>query len=314
MPRKTVSKLEFDAQEAYQIKSADSFYLFYQGLFIASSTGQNNRQLFSSCIQPFQSECFESLTPSLIALRDGNKPPVRRFWIERTKKSSKDADLAICLLWLTAFVRRPFLIQVCAANQKQAGIIQRRIQDLLHYNLWLNDFVEPQRNRILSKNGLGELIIESTESKGGAHGETPDLLVLNELVHVSKWEVMQTHMNNADGVPKGVVIISTNAGIIGSMAYSWREGAKKEILNKSGRWRMHLWKKNAPWILDEDYQVARNRDVIGSEFKRLWEGRWMSGAGDAIDEASIEKCFVLEGPQNDREKGWSYIAGLDLGI
>ena len=219
MPAKKQSTESKEVSEVFRAKSADNFFLFSQGITIASSTGP---LLFKNCIQKFQKDCFKDLAPSLHALRNGDKPDIRRFWIERTKKSSKDADLGICLLWLIAFAKRPFLIQVCAANQKQAGIIKRRISDLLHYNYWLHDYVKIQQNKVLGKNGLGELIIESTDTMGGAHGETPDLLVLNELVHVARWAVMETHMNNADGVPQGV----------GDEGSGWRcaDGQTPEIL------------------------------------------------------------------------------------
>ncbi len=305
MPKKQ-SQETIEVNEVYRAKSADDFLLFTQGLIIASSVGP---LLFKNCIQDFQVECFRDLAPSLQALKIGKKPPIRRFWIERTKKASKDADLGICLLWLTAFAERPLLIQVCAANQKQAGIIKRRISDLLHFNPWLQDLVRIQQNKVLSKNGLGEVIIESTDTTGGAHGETPDLLVLNELVHVARWSVMETHMNNADGVPQGVVIVSTNAGVRGTKAHTWR---KKAIENE--RWSCHVWKYIAPWLDKDSIADAKSRDPIGSEFRRLWKGEWVSGIGDAIDEASIDRSFVLDGPTEEREPGWTYVAGLDLGI
>lgn len=306
MSKNTKNTSAAEVTEAYRARSNSDFLLFAKGLVIASSAGP---ALFKNCIQPFQTECFELMAPSLHALRDGDIPPKRRFWIERTKKSSKDGDLAVCLLWLTAFAVRPFLVQICAANQKQAGIIKRRVADLLYYNSWLNDFVKIQLNRLLSQNGLAEVIIESTDAAGGAHGETPDLLILNELVHVSRWTVMDTHMNNADGVPRGIVIVSTNAGVKGTKAHKWRRNA---IL--SDKWTTCVWNKKAPWLNDDDVEEARRRDPVGSEFRRLWQGVWVSGSGDALDEATIDHSFTLKGPLESKERGWSYLAGLDLGI
>lgn len=275
----------------------------------ASDDGEGP-QLFDDVIQPFQRECFERLAPSLLAVRDGGMPPIRRFWIERTKKAGKDSDLAVCLLWLMAFSERPLLVQVCAANQKQAGIIKRRVVDLLHYNLWLNDLVRVQQNRILGAGRLGEVVIEATDATGGAHGETPDLLVLNELVHVAKWSVMETHMNNADGVPRGVAIVSTNAGIKGTKAELWRNNA----LASPDRWCVMRWSEKSPWLSDEDVEDARRRDPVGSEFARLFRGVWISGRGGAVDEESIDRCFRAEGPLPGPEPGWTYLAGLDLGV
>jgi len=88
--------------------------------------------------------------------------------------------------------------------------------------------------------------------------------VLNELVHVERWPVMETHMNNADGVPQGVVIISTNAGFKGTKADVWRKAAMAD----PGRWGLHVWHERAPWTDPADIEEARRRN-IGSEYKRL---------------------------------------------
>ena len=66
--------------------------LFVRGLKIASQTGP---AVFENCMAGFQRDTFIEMAPSLEALRVGEKPKMQRFWIERTKKASKDADLAV---------------------------------------------------------------------------------------------------------------------------------------------------------------------------------------------------------------------------
>ena len=65
------------------------------------------------------------------------RPKMQRFWIERTKKASKDADLAVIMMWLVAFPVRPLYMQVGAADRVQAGIVKDRMSHLLHHNPWL---------------------------------------------------------------------------------------------------------------------------------------------------------------------------------
>jgi len=294
---------------AYMEKSANDFFLFTRGLTIPSATGP---RLYELCMADFQKESFASLGPSLHAVRDGSPPPVRRFWIERTKKAGKDSDLAICLVWLIAFARRPVKCQVVAANSRQARIIEDRAVELVHYNQWLGDKVEIIQSCIRSRKMPKEawVRIEATGTSGEAQGQTPDVLVLNELVHVDKWSVMQTHWNNASGVPQGIIIVSTNAGIRNSKAWVWRKNA----IENQQRWKVHIWSKLAPWISEEDVEEAKKNDPIGAEFARLWRGQWISGVGGAVDEASIEDAFCLGGPTQQPAPGWRYIAGLDLGI
>ncbi len=118
------------------------------------------------------------------------------------------------------------------------------------------------------------------------------------------------HMNNADGVPRGLVIISTNAGIRGTKAEVWRRNA---VANPD-RWCMKLWPTPAPWINPKDVAEAKTRDPVGAEFARLWQGRWISGRGGAVSDEDIDACFVLDGPLKQPETGWVYVAGIDLAV
>ena len=91
-------------EAAYQKACEDSFLVFIRGLKIDSQFGP---RLLEGVIAQFQLECFEPLAPSLEALRNGEMPKDRRWWIERTKKASKDADLSLIVAWVVAFPTRP---------------------------------------------------------------------------------------------------------------------------------------------------------------------------------------------------------------
>jgi hypothetical protein len=248
-------------EDAYREKSRESFDCFVRGLTIPAASGP---MMFELVMADFQREFFKSIGPSLHAVMEGTMPPARRFWLERTKKTSKDGDIACCIIWLMAFGTRPILCQVCAANADQAAIIEDRARAIIHYNTWLNGYVEIVEKIIRSKRRPRTTItrIESTSSAGAAQGPTPDVLVLNELVHVDRWSVMQAHMNNANGVPQGIVIVATNAGVKGTSAEVWRKNAIAE----KDRWRTHIWSKKAPWLSDDDMADAKKMDPIGSEY------------------------------------------------
>lgn len=294
---------------AYQTTAATDFMTFCEGLLIHTATGPKR---FTWLMEPFQRETFELLTPSLVAVRDGEIPKRKRFWIERTKKSGKDSDVAICIMWLMAFPKRPLKCQVCAADQEQAGIVRERVLDLLYHNPWLNEFVEVKQNRIVNKTmpGLVWTRIESTDARGGSHGETPDVLILNELVHVAKWQAMEDHMSNADGTPNSLVIICTNAGIKGTRAWAWRQNA----LEGEERWKTLIWSEPSPWISQEDVDEAKRRDPIGAHFRRLFWGEWVSGIGDAVSDELINAVFCQTGPIKKPKPGMIYVGGLDLGV
>jgi phage terminase large subunit-like protein len=286
-------------------EAEDDFHAFLDAIDIPSASGKRR---FRDCMSSFQRRFFNDVAPALHAVRDSSMPDKRRFWLERTKKASKDMDIAICVVWLMAFAKRPILVQVVAANQKQSGIVKRRVEALLFDNEWLRDRVRVVVNKIHGA-CKAETVIEATGSSGAAQGETPDLLILNELVHVDRWSVMETHRNNADGVPQGVVLISTNAGFKGTPAHRWKLDAED-----SSRWTVHEYKGKAPWIDQEDMDEAEQRNK-GSEFKRLWLGIWVSGRGDAVTEEDVDRCFRTGAePVMGPEPGWRYVGGLDLGV
>lgn len=307
MAKASLAKKDDDPQRiiaAWKAVCPSKFLSFLHGLRIAGVRGPAT---FGNCMADYQLDCFRDLAPSLHAVRDGKMPPKRRFWIERTKKAGKDSDLAACLLWLLAFPERPLYLQAGAGSKLQAAIVRQRIEDLLHHNDWLQEFVTVNNWKVQHRGGLAEMDILTTD-EDTAHGATPNLLVINELVHIRRWGFVRNLMNNADGVPQGVVIIATNAGFLATEA-----AAMKELVKASSLWTVHQWTQPAPWHSPELIEDAKLRDTA-SEHTRLWYGRWASGAGDALGRDVIDRCFRDDlGPISKPEPGWRYIAGLDLG-
>ncbi len=307
-----IEEYEEAVREECERRRSRDFLFFADDLVIPSADGP---QRFGDCMVPYQREAFESLAPSLSALMRGEEPERRRFWVERVKKGGKDSDLAVVLLWLMSYCEHPLKCQVVACDGEQAGIVADRAVEIVHYNPWLNGVVEIVQREIRGRGTRKRTVwtrIEASDMKGGAHGQTPDLLVLNELTHSSTvWRAIEDHMANADGVPRGVVIVSTNAGVKGTKAEMW----KRNAVAHPERWKMLVWSKPVPWWRKEDIEDARRRDPMGAEFARLWEGRWISGVGGAVEDALIDDCFrkglaELTGP----EEGWQYVAAFDLGV
>jgi len=80
------------------------------------------------------------------------------------------------------------------------------------------------------------------------------------------------------------------------------------------RWTTLVWNGRTPWLDQKDIEDARRRDPVGAEFDRLWLGKWISGVGGALSENEINGCFTLMELPDKPERGWVYLAGLDLGI
>lgn len=302
---------EADIHARYLQQSEKDFYGFIRGLRIDNKTPRGI--LFHRVIARHQIDAFRDLAPSLLQLKRGEMPDRKRHWWERTKKASKDADLALVISWLVAFPERPFYGQIGAGDREQAGIVKSRLSAILQLNPWLNDLIKIVGNQIrstkLRANGepMATFDVMSADVSG-AHGGTPDLLIVNELSHITKWEFATNLMSNAAGVPNGIAIIATNAGIKGSEAHVWR----KKIL-ASKRWTCHVLSKPAPWHTKENVEDERSL-LSAAQFNRLWKGVWVSGKGDAVPEEKIREMFRLDGPADAAEEGWIYYGGLDLGV
>ena len=278
--------------------------------FIADLTipGARGSVRFGDVMADFQRERFASIIPALVAVANGEKPPIGRHWWEATKGASKDSDLACALLWLLAFTRRPLLCQIGAADSDQADELRKAAIAILRLNPWLAQRVDVQASRILSDatGSVAEIIAADT---AGSHGARPDVLILNELSHVTKQEFAENLLDNAAKVPHGLVVIATNAGFKGTWQESWRD-----IARTSDRWHFHVWDKPAPWLDPEEIEEAKRRNST-ARYLRLWWGVWSTNSGNAIDAEDLAAAAKqLENLFNSPELPYIVTtAGVDIG-
>ena len=196
--------------------------LFFDQLRIPSAHGD---AVFGDVMADFQRERFEQLSPALLAVRAGEKPPIGRYWWTATKGVSKDSDLACCLLYLLAFTPRPLTCHVGAADRDQAAELKKAAVDILRLNSWLAELVEAKSYTL--RNRLTESTCEIIAADvAGSHGARPSVLILNELSHIQKKEFAENLLDNATKVPRGLVCIATNAGFQDTWQWRWRERAR----------------------------------------------------------------------------------------
>jgi len=274
--------------------------------------GADGPAIFRSIWADFQVDFFKAIAPCLDAVARGRKPPVRGFWLERTKGTSKDSDVGMCLLWLLLFSRVPLLVELGADNKDQAGETHKAMQSVVHLNPWMQQYLDIQVSKVIcpSHQVTCEFI---TTHETGAHGSRPHVTVCNELSHVSKEAFMQTMMDNASKIPTNLAIVATNAGMQRTWQWRWREGYRQRK-----RWWFQKIDFPAPWLDKEDMEESRIRNST-TRFNRLWGGIWGTGAGDAIDYADITRAVRLLGPMLPAEVAgakppWVFCAGADAGV
>jgi hypothetical protein len=264
--------------------------------------------IFSSIVQPFQTEILDSIDIAFCALREDRTPPVTRIWAECSKGAGKDSLAAMMVLWLLAFTDRALVIQIGAADKSQGDELRRAAVGILRANDWLCKFVESQ-NWVLVNHATGSRAEIIPADEAGAHGSRPDVTILNELVHHGSDGFAATCMDNSAKVSTNVSIILTNAGSIGTWQWRWREMART-----SARWRFHRYDQPAPWV-NSDELNERRISTSESRFRRLWHGQWAHENESALSDAAIEAAIILPGPRICREANDEQVfGGLDIGV
>lgn len=277
---------------------------FFEELRIPAADG-NSR--FADVMAPFQRDWFQAIAQSLLAVAAGKRPPIGKFWTERSKGASKDSDAACVLLWLLAFCPRKLDAQVGAADRDQAAELKKAAVDVLRLNKWLGQRIETQSWTLLCKATGSECNIIAADV-AGSHGARPDIVILNELSHIGKEEFAANLLDNSTKKPNGLVIVATNAGFSGTWQSSWRAMAQE-----SDRWNFQQVSEPAPWLSDEEVEEAERRNSRG-RFARLFWGEWISSAGDALDQEDIQACIDSSLGPMGRQRDYFYVGGLDLGI
>lgn len=264
---------------------------------------------FGDVMAPFQRMRMKKLVPDLHALVAKKKPPIGRHWWEATKGASKDTDLAAAVMWLLAFARRPIFGQAGAADAGQASEIRKAANEWISVNPWLDARIQVQKYAILSPDTGSRLEIETADANT-AHGSRPDFLLVNELHAIKSEDVADTWVDNADKIPWGVRVIATNAGFKNRWQWKWRGIALDG--SRIGTWYFAKYDKPAPWISMVQLAESKRRNTT-SRYRRLWEGVWVDGSGDALDPSDVEACVRLKAGIEPDPK-LLFLGGLDLGV
>lgn len=272
-------------------------------------TSKHGPARLDAVMADFQRQDFEAIDRAVIALVSGKRPDVNRFWWERTKGGSKDSDLAVMVLWVVAFSPIGLMIQIAAADFDQAAEMRKIMRQILALNPWLDQLVEIQATKVVSKRLDGsECTILSCDA-ASAHGARPDWLIINELSHVTNEEFVQVLLDNAAKIPNGLVTIATNAGHLGSWQWNIRQTTIDNV-----RWYFSALTEPAPWI-DQAELEERKRQTSPLRYARLWFGQWVAAEGNAFDQTSIDLAVKQDlTPMSVAVPGWAYGIGVDIGI
>lgn len=261
----------------------------------------------SERLDEFQKTDFAAIDPMLRRMVGQDVAPTNsRAWLERPRGHSKTTDLAILVCWSVFASRRRLAGVAAAADAEQAGLLRDAVSKLVQLNPWLAKFLDVQRSLIRNPHTDSELKILSSDA-ATSYGLTPDLVICDELTHWKSRDLWDSLISAAAKRANCVVVVITNAGFGESWQWDARENVRDSI-----NWYFHaLPAPCASWITAE--RLAEQRKLLPAiAFNRLWLNQWTSGSGDALADADIRAAITQ--PANDPEAGWSYVAGLDIGL
>lgn len=269
---------------------------------------------WGNIMSPVQEKDFEAIDPALQYLAGLRKtmPPIRRIWRQRSRGYSKSTDMGSDIIWLMAFTKKRIKGFVAAGDRDQATFIHDAISALLFDNPWLGEFVEIQKNRVISKN-TGSKIQWITSDANSSFGETPDITILDELTHWPTTErgkmffdsCISSFGKRAD--KGGVLSVGCNAGWGRDYQWSLRETARTGT-----GWHFSCPPGASPWYSKE--MLDEQRSILEpSAFSRLYDNQWQDSGGTFVTEVEAHACVSrsLYKKHEAEDHCWAYVVALD---
>lgn len=268
-------------------------------------------------IEPWQLDDFAGCDPAWIHCVNPSTPrPARmRGWLGRARGHSKTSDLAVMSSWAVSFAPRVIQGYASAADKDQAGLLRNAIQRLLSLNPLLSKIIEVQRNVVVNTSerhpGKGSSLHIIANDAGSSYGIIPDFIICDELTHWgANADMWHSLVSSAAKRNSCFLLVITNAGANAGDSWQW---TAREFARQSGGWYFNeLDGPQASWItqavLDEQRLL-----LPGSVYQRLWLNIWVRG-GDALEGRDIDAAVTMLNPLVGRERGLSFVAGLDLGV
>lgn len=297
------------------IRFASDPAAFRGGLYVDTDNQAGGPMPLGAICDPWQEQDFHALDPAWRQLAHrtgggnvGGNSVVRRGWLERPRGHSKTCDIAVMVSWALFASPRCLSGIVAAADRDQAALLRDAIAKLLILNPWLAQVLDVQNVRVRQKRTGSTLDILSSDA-GTSYGILPDFIVADEVCHWSNDDLWDSLFSAAGKREHCLLVCITNAGHQQSWQFKLRESVRSDPL-----WYFHrLDGPRASWITEERLQ-EQERHLPKPVYRRLWLNEWSKGGGDALDEKDIKRSIKLDGPVEKPERGWMYVAGLDLGL
>jgi hypothetical protein len=231
-----------------------------------------------------------------------------RAWSLRPRGHSKTTDLACMTAWALFAARRPIRGVVAAADMDQARLLGDALQRLLAGNPWLARFLEVQRGRAVNPHTGAELQILTSDAPT-SYGLLCDFIVCDELTVWRSRDLFDSLLSAAAKRSDCMLAIISNAGWQESWQYDlWR------AIQADPAWLAHqVHGAVASWMSQRALDEQR-RLLPAIQYDRLWNNKWMPGAGGAISGDDLAAAITQSGPMRGDEPGCLFAGAVDLGV
>jgi hypothetical protein len=264
---------------------------------------------FGACLDDWQRADFSALDPAWKRVCGQESTAGRqRTYLERPRGHSKTSDLAVMVTWALFASTRRLSGVAAAADRDQAKLLRDAVDKLVSANPWLRNALEVQNFKVVNHRTGSELAIIASDA-ASSYGLTPDFVLIDELTHWPIRDLWDSLISAAAKRSHCLVVVISNAGY----GDSWQWKTREAIRTDPDWYFSRLDGPVASWILKKHLDEQR-RLLPPLVFDRLWLNRWSPGAGDALREDDIQAALSLEGPLAAAERGWRYVAGLDIGL
>lgn len=235
----------------------------------------------------------------------------RSFWFTLPRGHDKSSSIARLSAWALAYCAKPLRAVAGAVDKEQANFIAEFMQAEAKLNPWLAARLEFKHHYVHGTKTGSKLRILAAEAYS-SYGLKEDLIILDELTHWPKRELWDAVVSGRRKRPNCVIIVITNAGVVGSWQHEILLAAKE-----SSDWYVYeAPHRLAGWMdaakIDED-----RRMLPPAVCRRVFDNQWISPGDDCgfVSKAEARRC--VDPSLRRREKGdpeTSYVAAVDYGV
>jgi len=239
----------------------------------------------------------------------------RNYWFTMPRGHSKTTMLAEDLNWVLAYSKRPLVMYAAAADKDQAGLLLEAMQKEAQLNPWLAKRLNFRSYHVTGTSGSKLTVVSSDAAS--SFGQRPDLVVLDELTHWAKRDLWDVINSGLEKRRSSVLLVITNAGILGSWQHSIVKRAKT-----SPNWFVYevpTFTHLASWMSKEAI-AERRKDLLPQMARRVYDNAWLDPSESCgwVSRAEAQACEDLGAELNLRPRKfgkpeYQYFGAVDYG-